>query len=80
MMKITDVLDIGRGVELEDKSVVQVLNCIGVVHSALERSSTIAEEQERLQKLSKYYVEIQRRVAVGLRGEGWIRTPRIGAK
>ena len=56
------------------------LNCIGVVHSALERSSTIAEEQERLQKLSKYYVEIQRRVAVGLRGEGWIRTPRIGAK
>ena len=24
MMKITDVLDIGRGVELEDKSVVQV--------------------------------------------------------
>ena len=80
MMKITDVLDIGRGVELEDKSVVQVLNCIGVVNSALERSSTIAEEQERLQKLSKYYVEIQRKRRAGFRVPRVGRPTRIGEK
>ena len=79
-MKIVDTIDTGSGVELEDKSVSQVLNLVGLFHSALERCTNQKEVKETLKELARYHVEIQRRVAVGLRVPRAGRPPSIGAK